>query len=143
MQSVARSFFLGLGIVSVGLGVIGIFVPILPTTPFLLLAAFCFARSSERFLEWLLGHRWFGPYVRNYREHRGMAAYDKILTMIALWTGIGLSGYFAVSSGVGRAALVLIACAVTFHLSRIRTLRPSSRAKDESRLTASLPIDHD
>ena len=58
-----------IGTIAIGLGVIGIFVPLLPTTPFLLLAAACFARSSESLYTWLVGYKWFGDYIRHYHEH--------------------------------------------------------------------------
>ncbi len=145
MRTLLRWLLLGLGVLSVGLGVVGIFVPVLPTTPFLLLAAFCFARSSDRFLRWLLDNRWFGSYVRNYREQRGMALRDKVLTILALWMGIGVSGFLAVPSLWGRGGLLLIAAAVTIHLTRIRTLRPAYDLpfQDSGQLAPPLPFDND
>jgi uncharacterized protein len=145
MRTLLRWLLLGLGILSVGLGVVGIFVPVLPTTPFLLLAAFCFARSSDRFLHWLLNNRWFGAYVRNYREQRGMALRDKVLTILALWMGIGVSGFLAVPSLGGRVALLLVAAAVTVHLTRIRTLRPTPvmPSPEPGRPTSPVPVDND
>ena len=59
------------GSLSIGLAFLGIFLPLLPTTPFLLLAAACYLRSSDRFYHWLIYHKWFGNYIRNYREGRG------------------------------------------------------------------------
>jgi uncharacterized membrane protein YbaN (DUF454 family) len=123
---------MAVGTLAVTLGVIGIFVPILPTTPFLLLAAFCYARSSERFYRWLLTNRWFGSYLRNYREGRGMALRDKLLTLTALWLAIGSSVAFAIASPWGKAALTLIALAVTVHLARIKTLRSPAAPRVES-----------
>ncbi len=67
-----RWLYLVAGIVSLALGVVGIFVPVLPTTPFVLLAAACFARSSPRFHEWLLRHRVMGPIIREWEAHRAM-----------------------------------------------------------------------
>jgi hypothetical protein len=145
MRTLLRWLLLGLGFLSVGLGVVGIFVPVLPTTPFLLLAAFCFARSSDRFLHWLLNNRWFGSYVRNYREQRGMALRDKVLTILALWTGIGVSGFLAVPSLWGRVGLLLVAAAVTVHLTRIHTLRPTPAvtSPEPGRLASPVPVDND
>ena len=73
MNKVFRSLLLIVGTLSAVLGTLGIFVPILPTTPFLLLAAYCYARSSEHFYQRLLANRWFGEYIRNYREVGGVA----------------------------------------------------------------------
>lgn len=67
-----RLFLLGLGWLSIGLAALGVLLPILPTTPFLLLAVWCFARSSPRFHDWLLYRSWFGPYLRHWQTHRGL-----------------------------------------------------------------------
>jgi uncharacterized protein len=112
------------GIICVILAFIGIFLPVLPTTPFLLLAAFFFARSSDRFLHWLLTNRWFGPYIRNYREGKGMTARNKAFTLTMLWISIGIAAIYAVSALWLRVILFGIASGVTFHLARINTYHP-------------------
>lgn len=112
------------GFLFVGLGVLGIFLPLLPTTPFLLLAAACFARSSERFYRWLINNRWFGAYVRGYREGRGIPAKVKVFTVALLWVVIILSAAFAVSSFIVRLILIIIAIGVTVHIVLIK---PSKR----------------
>ena len=128
LQRPFRYLLIALGFTAVGLAVIGIFVPILPTTPFLLLAAFFFGRSSPRFYRWLHTNRWFGAYLTNYREGRGLPRREKILTVAALWLAITLSAAIALSSWWARGGLVLIAAAVTVHLLRIPTFRSSSKA---------------
>ncbi|MFO7896234.1 MAG: YbaN family protein [Candidatus Cloacimonadales bacterium] len=110
------------GSISVGLGVLGIFLPILPTTPFLLLAAFCYARSSEKFYIWLLTNRWFGEYIRNYREKRGVPLKVKIYTLLLLWITILSSAYFFVPVIWGKILLLMIAIGVSWHLIYIKTL---------------------
>ncbi|MFH0931814.1 MAG: YbaN family protein, partial [Candidatus Zixiibacteriota bacterium] len=65
----------------VGLGVLGIFLPLLPTTPFLLLAAACYARSSKRFYNWLLNNRWFGSYIKDYKEGKGVPSKVKAISI--------------------------------------------------------------
>jgi hypothetical protein len=122
-----RYLLIALGFTAVGLAVVGIFVPILPTTPFLLLAAFLFGRSSPRFYKWLHTNRWFGAYLMNYRAGRGLPLREKILTISALWLAILLSVAFALSSWWARGSLLLIATAVTIHLLRIPTYRPSTK----------------
>jgi len=107
----------------VGLGIIGIFVPVLPTTPFLLLAAACYARSSQRFYGWLLNNKWFGNYIRNYLERKGVPLKVKVLTITLLWITIGISAAFAVQTLVIRLILVLIAIAASIHVLSIRTLK--------------------
>ena len=115
-----RWLLVAAGFLFFGLGVVGVFLPLLPTTPFLLLAAACFARSSERFYRWLLGNRWFGAYVRNYREGRGIPAKVKIFSVALLWVAILLSAAFAVSNLIVRIILVGIGAAVTVHIACIR-----------------------
>lgn len=128
LNQTLRYILIALGFASVGLAVIGIFVPILPTTPFLLLAAFLFGRSSPRFYAWLHDNRWFGEYLRNYRAGRGLPLREKVLTICALWVAILLSVAFALSSWWPRAVLLFIAAAVTFHLLRIPMYRPGAKA---------------
>jgi uncharacterized membrane protein YbaN (DUF454 family) len=108
------------GTLSTALGIIGVFIPILPTTPFLLLAAACYMRSSERFYQWLINNRIFGAYVRNYIEGRGMPVRIKIFTILLLWLTIGLSITFGVQNVVIRIVLICIAIGVTAHISLIK-----------------------
>ena len=115
-----RRLLIAAGTLCTGLGIIGIFVPILPTTPFLLLAAACYMRSSERFYRWLTNNRVFGAYVRNYIEGRGMPVRIKVFTILILWLTIGLSITFAVQDLVIRIMLVCIAVGVTVHIALIR-----------------------
>jgi uncharacterized membrane protein YbaN (DUF454 family) len=115
-----RRLLIGAGTLSTGLGIIGIFVPILPTTPFLLLAAACYMRSSERFYQWLINNRVFGAYVRNYIEGRGMPVRIKIFTILLLWLTIGLSIAFGVQNTVIRIILICVAVGVTAHIVLIK-----------------------
>jgi len=139
MSKLARYVLIAVGLLAVALGVVGIFLPILPTTPFLLLAAYLFARSSERFYRWLHENRRFGAYLTNYRQGLGLPAREKALTILALWLAIGLSAGLVLSSWWARAGLVAIAAAVTVHLLRIPTFRPPSPRTSES--TGPIPLD--
>jgi len=121
------------GTVCVGLGFVGIFLPVLPTTPFLLLAAACYARSSPRFYRWLLTNRWCGEYIRNYREGRGIPLRQKTLTILLLWLVIGYSALFVVSLWWVQLILAGIALGVTIHLVRIKTFRPEHDPPDRPR----------
>jgi hypothetical protein len=110
------------GISSLTLGLIGIFVPLLPTTPFLLLAAFCFARSSERLHQWLINHRLFGSYIRNYQEYRAITKQVKIATLILLWGTIGYTVVAVLNLWYLRILLLLVAVGVTVHVLMLKTL---------------------
>lgn len=134
MTDFRKYSFIALGSVFVILGVIGIFIPVLPTTPFLLLAAFFYARSSERALNWLLTNRWFGSYIRNYREGRGMALKDKVITIFSLWVTIVFTGVFLVENVWVRLLLAVVAIGVTTHLVRINTYRPGPRSRGGQRM---------
>jgi len=118
--TVKRKLLIGAGTLSTGLGIIGIFVPILPTTPFLLLAAACYMRSSERFYRWLISNRIFGAYVKNYIEGRGMSAKIKVLTILLLWLTIGLTVTFGVQNTIVRVVLICVAIGVTAHIILIK-----------------------
>jgi hypothetical protein len=115
-----RRLLIGAGTLCVGLGIIGVFVPILPTTPFLLLAAACYMRSSERFYQWLINNRIFGAYVRNYIEGRGMPLRIKIFTIVLLWLAISLSIAFGVQNTAIRVVLICVAIGVTIHIYLIK-----------------------
>ena len=122
-QKWVRILLILAGTLFVGLGILGIFVPVLPTTPFLLLAAACYARSSQRFYGWLLNNKWFGNYIRSYLERKGVPLKIKALTITLLWITIGLSVAFAVQGFIIRLILVLIAIGVSIHIICIRTLK--------------------
>ena len=122
-SKLSRRLLIVAGTVFTATGIVGIFIPILPTTPFLLLAAACYIRSSERFYRWLLTNRLFGTYIRNYIEGRGMPLWIKIVTILLLWTTIGLSVSFATQNLALRIVLILIAVGVTAHIICIRAKR--------------------
>jgi uncharacterized protein len=125
MQKVQKTLFITGGILCIILAFIGIVVPVLPTTPFLLLAAFLFTRSSPRALHWLENNRLFGAYIRNYRSGRGMKLSDKIISLTLLWIAIGISVVFAIDNHWIQILLLGIAIGVTFHLMRLKTYRPN------------------
>lgn len=121
-NKIVRGTLIALGTVFVGFGVVGIFLPILPTTPFFLLAAACYARSSERFYYWILHNRWFGNYIKNYREGKGISLTVKLWTIFALWFTILLS-VFIVDDYYVKVLLLFIAAAVTLHIVTIKTFK--------------------
>jgi uncharacterized membrane protein YbaN (DUF454 family) len=117
------------GVISLSLGVVGMAVPILPTTPFLLLAAACFLRGSDRLYQWLMNHRFFGEYIRNFREYKAIPLHSKILMIGLLWITILFSIIFVVDSIYIRILLACIAIAVTAHILHFKTLEIKSKVK--------------
>ena len=109
------------GFISVGIGVVGVVVPLLPTTPFLLLAAYCFLRGSPRWHAWLLGNRVFGRYIHDYLTQRAVPRRTKIAALVVLWVCLIVS---AALVRIWYVALILavIGIAVTIHILRLRTL---------------------
>jgi uncharacterized membrane protein YbaN (DUF454 family) len=126
-MKVNRILLIALGTLCVALGVLGMFLPVLPTTPFLLLAAICYGRSSKRFYRWLMTNRWCGEYIRNYREGKGLPLRQKVLTILLLWLTIGYTVWLAISLWWLRLILLGIAVGVTVHLVKIKTYRPEPR----------------
>jgi uncharacterized membrane protein YbaN (DUF454 family) len=108
------------GSLAVALGVIGIFVPLMPTTVFLLLAAACYARSSERFYRTLVDSRWLGGYIRSSREGRGMTRRQKVSTLVLLWVGLAASAIWSTDAWWARTLLALVGVSVTVHVARLK-----------------------
>jgi len=114
---------LSTGTLFLGLGVAGIFLPLLPTTPFLLAAAALYARGSTKFYHWLLENRLFGSYIKNYRKKKGLPLKIKIGTILILWITISCSAVFATDFLWLRVLLLVIAVGVTIHLLRLKTIK--------------------
>jgi uncharacterized membrane protein YbaN (DUF454 family) len=119
---VVRALWTTAGSIFLGLGIIGIILPLLPTTPFLLLAAYCYLRGSEKMHTWLLGNKWFGEYIKNYQEKRGIPLKVKVWAISVLWITIAISVYFFIQIIWLRIILVVIASAVTYHIVTFKTL---------------------
>ena len=119
-----RYALIAAGSVCVALGAIGVVLPLLPTTPFLLLAAACYIRSSPRFYHWLISNRVLGAYIRDYLSGAGIPVRAKVITIGLLWLAIGSSAVFFVEVTWVRVLLLLIAIGVSAH---IISIRPSPR----------------
>jgi uncharacterized protein len=127
-----RWFLVTAGLLSVAVAVIGIFLPLIPTTPLLLLAAACFLRSSDRLYRWLTTHRLFGKVILDYYEHRVVSRRAKTLALTLLWVTIGSTVLFAIDALWLRLLLLAIAIAVTAHITHLpsRCPDPSPHAAD-------------
>ena len=116
---VVRALFLIAGLVSLGLGIAGAFLPVLPTTPLVLLAAACFARSYRPFHEWLIAHRLFGPMVREWHEHRSIAYRVKLTAITMMAVSLGASIVFFVEPAWLKAALAAFGVALGAWMYRL------------------------
>ena len=129
-QKIVRTLWLVAGTICVMLGTIGIVLPILPTTPFLLAAAACYYKSSPRMHRWLLNNKWFGEYIRNYTEGKGLTKKTKVTALTVLWVTIGFSTVFMLDRILPTAlvlpmqlVMVAVAIAVSTHILRLPTFR--------------------
>jgi len=113
-----KAVFFAVGTISLGLGIVGIFL-----TPFLILAAILYARSSRKLHFWIMHNRLFGRYINNYVSGGGIPLPAKIVIITLLWGTIGISAVFIVSSLVIRIILALVAVGVSVHIITVRTLR--------------------
>ncbi|MEM9046201.1 MAG: YbaN family protein [Pseudomonadota bacterium] len=115
---VMRVMWTVFGWCAVALGAIGAFLPLLPTVPFLLLGAFCFARGSDRFHEWLVTHPRFGPPIQDWRSHGAIRPRAKVMAMIAIAASVALPLMIGVPDWVLMVQIPVLACVVVFILSR-------------------------
>ncbi|WP_430459554.1 YbaN family protein [Thalassolituus sp. LLYu03] len=114
------------GWLSVVLGVIGIFLPVMPTTPFLLLAAACFIRTSPRFYQWLIAHPHLGKYLIYYLDGKGMPKKAKVYTLLLMWTSLLLTAFVFTDRTMLKILLPLIGLGVSIYILRLPTLEPEA-----------------
>lgn len=125
-----KPFYNLVGALAVLLGILGLFLPLLPTTPFLLLASWCFARGSERLHGWLLSHRVFGEYLRNFEAGRGIPLKAKIVATLMLWASllVTMQRLYETRGPALPALLALVGAGVSLYLWRyLPTLRLERR----------------
>lgn len=116
-----KFFYVVIGTISLILGVIGLVLPILPTTPFLLLSAWCYYRGSPRFHDWLINHPYLGPIVQEYSDGKGMRKESKLKAIALTWMAVLLTAVFILTSLQVRALIIGIACIGTFVILRLKT----------------------
>ena len=124
---IKKTLLIVAGVVSLMFGGIGVFLPFLPTTPFVLLAAGCFAGSSPAMHRWLCRSRFFGEYIENYRTNGGVSKSVKVRAVVFLWGGLGLSAA-ALDVSLARIILAVVGICVSTHLLMMKT-------KDENKET--------
>jgi uncharacterized membrane protein YbaN (DUF454 family) len=127
---VARAFWFTLGTICLTFGAVGIVLPILPTTPFLLAAAACYYKSSPRMHKWLLNNKWFGEYIKNYTEGKGIPRRTKFIALTVLWVTIIISIIFFLDRLLPgflvlpmQMIMLSVAIIITIHLLRLPTYK--------------------
>ena len=105
------------------LGVVGAFLPVLPTTPFLLLSAALFMRSSDRLYQWLMNHRHLGTYIRNFRENKAIPLRVKIVSVSMVWITLLYCTFFVAYAWWMRVMFIAIAAGVSVHILHYKTLK--------------------
>jgi uncharacterized membrane protein YbaN (DUF454 family) len=120
---IKRTIYFVLGTISFAIACIGVVLPLLPTTPFVLLAVACYLRSSKRTYNWLMNHKLFGQYIKNYFEGKGMSLRAKVISLAFLWTIMAYSALFVMPILIAQVILLIVALAVTLHLTILPTFK--------------------
>jgi uncharacterized membrane protein YbaN (DUF454 family) len=121
--SMKKGIYFIIGSLSLVAGIIGVFLPVIPTTPFILLSGWCFFRSSEKLYQWVISNETFGPTIENYQSGRGITVKTKIRAIVMMWLTITASVYFYITNMYLIAFLYLIAVSVTVYLYRLPTIQ--------------------
>ena len=121
LKSVKKNLLILLGTLSLVLGVIGIFLPVLPTTPFLLLSSFCYLRSSDKLYNWLIHRKVLGAYIYNYLTYKAVTKATKIVSLVFLWLTLALS-IILIHLWYLQALLVVVGIGVSIHLLTLKTM---------------------
>lgn len=127
-----KYILMSLGMLFLAIGIIGIALPLLPTTPFLLLTGFCFAKSSPKLHHWLINNKLFGKYIKNYQENKGISLRVKITSLFFLWLSIGYTLLFVLGNNYARIGLIVIVIAITIHILRMKTLKESAKIEEDT-----------
>ena len=117
-----RLFLTIIGLISLGLGILGAFLPVLSTTPFLLLAATLFLKSDKGLYDWLMNHPRLGPYIRNFLEHKAIPLRVKVVSISLIWITLIYCAVCVAEHWALRTLFIVIAIAVTAHILSYKTL---------------------
>ena len=124
LRSLMKIFLIIVGCISLALGVTGMFLPMLPTTPFLLLSAAVWVKASPELYQWLLNHKVFGEYIRNFREHRAIPLRVKIISVSTVWLTIGYCIFAVVDEWWwAQVLMTLLAIGISWHILSFKTLK--------------------
>ncbi len=139
-----RWLLIAAGSLATGLGIAGFFLPLLPSTPFFLLAAACYGKSSKRAYRWLMTNRLFGKQLRYYRDHRGATRRSKAIAITTIALGIGSTLFFFSFPLPLQLLLIAIGLSVSLYLLRLRTIHTSSAHSlaDEGVTPGAMPFDN-
>ena len=121
--SLKKGIYLIVGSISLAAGLVGVFLPIIPTTPFILLSAWCFFRSSERLYQWVISNERFGPTIKNFHGGKGITKKMKTRAIVMMWLTISLSVYFYINNIYLIALLYIIAIGVSIYLYKLPTMK--------------------
>lgn len=117
-----KKLLTALGVISLALGILGAFLPLLPTTPFVLLSAYLFAKSSEKFHQRLLNHKIFGQLIRDYNEDKSIPLHAKIIAIVTMWPSMLFAIFYIATDKLWlQILLATIATGVTIHILRYKT----------------------
>lgn len=122
MNKIINAFLILFGSISIGIGIIGIFIPLLPTAPLVLLGAACFVRGSDKLYQLLLKNKWLGGYIEDFRVRKGISLKNKILGLTMLWLSIGSSLVLVITNLWVSLILVIIAFSVSIWILSYKTL---------------------
>ncbi len=129
-RKIIRGLWFIAGSICLALGAVGIILPILPTTPFLLASAACYFKSSPKMHKWLLNNKWFGEYIKNYQEGKGIPRKTKFIALTVLWVTIGTSTIFFLNRILPEVLvlpmqliMIVVAIVVTVHVLRLPTYK--------------------
>ncbi|MBQ8502041.1 MAG: YbaN family protein [Bacteroides sp.] len=123
-----KILYILLGSLCLALGIIGIFLPLLPTTPFLLLSATLYFRGSPRLYNWLLAHKQLGPYIRNFREHKAIPLRAKIISVSLVWITLLYCACFITRHLWLSFLFVCLAAGISYHILSFKTLKREEKA---------------
>ncbi len=125
-EKVKHLLFIILGTLFLGIGCIGLILPILPTTPFLILAAACYVRGVDRIYGWMMRNRLFGEFIKNYLEGKGIKSMQKVITLVFLWLMIIFITVYMIENMIRRIFLLIIDLTVSVHILKLPTVQSDS-----------------